>query len=389
MKKLLIKLIEKLCKVKKVQNDKEKVELNELDFRDKVCSEEEVKKGIEDIISQLFSKGYKALPEILSQFPEQIVKAYVVSQLVQLGEYDSEKDALEELSYDELIEKSVELNYLQFRMRMIEQGKAKVSKPQKDLIERLVTQIKARNPNFEYKVPTNKFEASDLIVELNKILGRDNEKNELINNMTRRQYNKLKYLTDVLGKEMPKVNSVQEASAEIQKLQAILDTRPDLKVEPMCSQAQLEYMKRLYQMEGKRWIKTSAAKYMKLTRTEMSKEIQKKRDEIYANNPKLFLASKGQVSFMADLMRNLQIPFNIDDLKKMTKEQASKKISELRRETLYIACKTTSPMSREEIKKLSDDAVKELLRNIRMENRTNYYQEDPDVVDEKYGEITN
>ena len=144
------------------------------------------------------------------------MQRFVIVQKIALGDYAPEIDILDDTTHEQLVEIACDLNRLQYKKRMIEQGKAQVSEPQKDLIERLVSQVKAINPNFEYKVPTNKFEASDLIEELNKILGRDNEKNELVNNMTKRQYNKLKYLTDVLGKEMPKVNSVQEASDEIQ-----------------------------------------------------------------------------------------------------------------------------------------------------------------------------
>jgi hypothetical protein len=349
---------------------------------------EEQSKAIEDIMAGIFAKGYKAIPEILSEYPEQIVRAWVVMQKIALGDYAPEMDIMDDMSIEDLIQIAVELNQLQFQKRMIEQGRANISKPQKELIERLITQVRAKDPSFAVDMPKDKFAASELIDELNKKLGNTTGGGTiLVNNMTERQLRKLTYLCATLDREIPKVNSVKEASEIIGKMQAELDEHPELNKPVMASKAQIEYMRRLYKQEGKRWTKQSEAKYKKLTLTQMSNELQKKRAEITALHPELNMASEGQVRYMKDLMIRLSVPFNAEDLPKLTKEQATKKIDSLRRDLLYILCKTTSPMTKEEIKAMSTETVKELLNQIQMERKTNHYQENAEVVDNKYATV--
>lgn len=346
-------------------------------------SDEEKRTGVENIQSEIYSKGYKAIPEILSGYPEQIITLFVTMQKVALGDYCPETDSLDDTTHEELVQIACELNALQFEKRMIETGKANMSKPQKDLVEKVMSQYKAKFPSAEQpKMPTNKFEASKLIDSLNKKIGYKKKEVKLFKNMTEPQYNKLKYLCTTLEKDMPEVASVQEASVIIGELQAELDTKPHLVQIKMCSEPQLEYMKRLYKIEGKRFTKTSINKFMKLTATEMSKEIQAKKEELEATKPELALASPGQITYMKDLMNRLSVPYAPEALPKMKKEAATAKIDELRRQLLYIA--SGGSLTKEAIKEMPASIITDLLKNADMERKTKFYEDTPQNVDELY-----
>lgn len=408
MKKFFVKIIEKIfgVKITKVASEEKKQEVRDNNYyehlknkskqartveiarNDREISDEEKQRRLDNIQSEIFSKGYKAIPEILSQYPEQIVMLFVMMQKVALGDYAPEIDILDDTTHEELVQIAVELNKLQYEKRMIETGKANISKAQRDLVNKLRTQFKAMFPNETLpKEPTNKFEASDQIEYLNEKVGFKKEKKEYFKNMTVPQYNKLRYLCATLDKEMPEVASVKEASEKIQELVAELEKHPELNKPLMCTEPQLDYMRRLYKREGKRWTKQSANKFMKLTRTEMSNAIQEKKAELDISHPESNLASPGQITYMKDLMNRLSLPYNPDDLPKMSKDSATKKIDELRRKLLYIVSIGTTNLSKKEIKEMPSVMVRDLLKEAQMEKRTNYYTDDIDDNNSNYATV--
>lgn len=99
-------------------------------------SDEEKRTGVENIQSEIYSKGYKAIPEILSGYPEQVVTLFVMMQKVALGDYAPEMDILDDTTHEDLVRMACELNKMQFEKRMIETGRAGMSQQQKELVEK-------------------------------------------------------------------------------------------------------------------------------------------------------------------------------------------------------------------------------------------------------------
>lgn len=339
-------------------------------------SDEEFKeyyrKCAEDISAQLISKGYKALPEILGEYEDEVIKQYVMFQLITLGSYDREKDNLD-VSRDKLIAMAVENNKEQFKLRMIEQGKANISKAQIDLINKLGKQIKERDNTFTWTIPNNKFDASDLIEEMNKRLGVDTKKKSvMVNGITEGQLNAIKKLSAKLNKEVEIPTSISEASKLIESLIKELDDKGSNKA----TDKQIEYVKRLLKANGKRWTAKREEKYRAMTMQEISATIA----ELKASCPEINNISEGQIRYIKDLSRQLNAPIP-SDLSNMSKIQATKTISKLRREYFYIQCRANGTMlSKEDIAKMSDNQIKEMLSQFKLERKTDNYTKHPEDV---------
>lgn len=326
----------------------------------------------EDISAQLFSKGYKALPEILREYEDEIIKQYVMFQFMTLGSYDKEKDNLD-VSRDKLIAMAVENNKEQFKLRMIEQGKAKISKAQINLINKLGEQIKERDNTFTWTIPNNKFDASDLIEEMNKRLGVDTKKKSvMVNGITEGQLNAIKKLSKKLNKEVEIPTSVSEASKLIESLISELNNNGSNKA----TDKQIEYVKRLLKANNKRWTAKREEKYRAMTMQEISATIA----ELKASCPEINNISEGQIRYIKDLSRLLNAPIP-SDLSNMSKTQATKTISKLRREYFYIQCRANGTMlSKEDIAKMSDNQIKEMLSQFKLERKTDNYTKHPEDV---------
>lgn len=339
-------------------------------------SDEEFKeyyrKCAEDISAQLISKGYKALPEILGDYEDEVIKQYVMFQLITLGSYDREKDNLD-VSRDKLIAMAVENNKEQFKLRMIEQGKANISKAQIDLINKLGKQIKERDNTFTWTIPNNKFDASDLIEEMNKRLGVNTKKKSvMVNGITEGQLNAIKKLSAKLNKEVEIPTSISEASKLIESLINELNNNGSNKA----TDKQIEYVKRLLRANNKRWTAKREEKYRAMTMQEISATIA----ELKASCPEINNISEGQIRYIKDLSRQLNAPIP-SDLSNMSKIQATKIISKLRREYFYIQCRANGTMlSKEDIAKMSDNQIKEMLSQFKLERKTDNYTKHPEDV---------
>jgi hypothetical protein len=94
-------------------------------------------------------------------------------------------------------------------------------------------------------------------------------------------------------------------------------------------------------------------------------------DKYNTEHPEL---SEGQEKYLTVLLNQLMLPFNADELKKMTKVQATAKIDELTRELLYVKTRLTSPsLTKEDIAKMKKETVKEMLEHLNIEKKTDYY----------------
>jgi hypothetical protein len=326
---------------------------------------EVVDRWLENIQSSIIALGYKAIPEILSEYRTEMIQYFVLTQKVALGEYSPELDNLDSLSRQELIKLSCELNQLSFEKRMTEQGKAQVTKAQRELLKKYGIK----------DMPRNRFEASRLIDKVLKDNGIDTSK-PYSTEATEKQINRIIKLSEILGKEIAitEVKTKSEASKLIAELQEELDSKPELI--PPITEKQFETITKLIRQLGKRMTAKRKAEYERLNRFEASKLIAELSKEYAQKHPE---ASEGQVQYIITLCSLMNLPYNVDEIKALTKEQATVKLEELNREYLYILTRKTNPgMTKDEINNMSYDTVKKLIEQIKEENKTKDYKDFPE-----------
>jgi hypothetical protein len=328
---------------------------------------------LEDIQAELLAKGYTALREILEQYDTPLIQQYVGMQLNLLGEHQPEHDNLDSISRENLIPMACELNQLLFRQRMIEQGKAQVTDAQRVAIEKM-----AKKLGRQIEMPKDKFTASDLIVELKHELGEPEQPK--YDNMTDAQHRAVAYLCKALGRDseavMKDCTSIKTTSNVIADLQAELALHPELAKPSTASTAQIDYLKRLYKMNDKRWTKVQEEKWSKATSKEVSAKIEEMNKLYQDTNPNANMISEGQTDYIVMLLTKLDRPYSMDDIKKMTKAQATLKIDGLRRDWLHMLYKACGQdISREDIGSMRPDSVKaqiqQLLEELKLKDYAN------------------
>jgi hypothetical protein len=322
---------------------------------------------LEDIQAELIAKSYKALPDILWQYPVKVVQQYVIVQMNILGQYDPEKDNLESKSREELTNLSVNLNQEIFRLRQIEQGKANVSEAQKNVIVSLSERLKCT-----VEMPKDKFAASKLIEKLKSQL----PKVEMAGNMTAAQHNAIERICKVLEKDAKEVvsscKSVKEASEAISALKAEIESHPELTAPKLASNSQIEFVKRLYKQLNKRFTKKAEEKFRAMTIKECSEAI----GELKKLVPDINDATEGQVEYIISLCTILNRPVNASEVKKMDKLSATNLIDGLRRDYLYLLYKASgSSVSKEEIAEFSRDTVKKCIEQLLEEKKLHDYRD--------------
>ena len=345
----------------KQNNTYENMDWNELNRYHK----EVVDKWLENIQASIIALGYKAIPEILSEYRTEMIQHFVITQKVALGEYAPELDNLDSLSRQELIKLSCELNQLSYEKRMTEQGKAFVTKAQKEILAKYGVK----------DMPRNRFEASRMIDKILKENGVDTSK-PYSSEATEKQINRIKKLSEMLGKEIAitEIKSKSEASKLIAELQEELDSKPELI--PPITEKQFETIAKLLKQLNKRMTAKRKAEYEKLNRFEASRLIAELTKEYNEKHPE---ATEGQVQYIITLCSMLNLPYNVDEIKAITKEEATKKIDKLNREYLYILTRKVSPsMTKEEINNMDYNTVKTLISQIKEENKSKDYKDFPE-----------
>ena len=345
----------------KQNNTYENMDWNELNRYHK----EVVDKWLENIQASIIALGYKAIPEILSEYRTEMIQHFVITQKVALGEYAPELDNLDSLSRQELIKLSCELNQLSYEKRMTEQGKAFVTKAQKEILAKYGVK----------DTPRNRFEASRMIDKILKENGVDTSK-PYSSEATEKQINRIKKLSEMLGKEIAitEIKSKSEASKLIAELQEELDSKPELI--PPITEKQFETIAKLLKQLNKRMTAKRKAEYEKLNRFEASRLIAELTKEYNEKHPE---ATEGQVQYIITLCSMLNLPYNVDEIKALTKEEATKKLDKLNREYLYILTRKVSPsMTKEEINNMDYNTVKALISQIKEENKSKDYKDYPE-----------
>jgi CRISPR/Cas system-associated protein endoribonuclease Cas2 len=338
-------------------------------MQERILEADEIKEQISNIHAEIIVKGYKEIPDILDQYPTETVQTFVVMQKVALGEYDPEKDNVDQYTRQQLIDMAVELNQAQFRQRMISQGKGQISDKQVDAIKKLCEQL-----GTVVDMPKDKFSASELIEKLTKQLPK--KETVMIGNITEPQFKRLQWMSNKLGYAMPQCKDKKEASDLIQKYQAELDAHPEFISEP-ATHEQVEYVKRLLKLLNKRWTAKREEEYTAMTKAQISKAIK----ELQVLIPEERNASEGQVQYIVSLCTRMNLPHSVEQLKTISKEEATKTIDKLNRDYLYILSKANGTLLRkEDIAVMPANAVKELLAQINMERKTMFYTKSSEEV---------
>lgn len=317
-------------------------------------SPETLTRMIEDIQDNIGGLGYKAIPEILSEYDDYMIAKFVRLQSIQLGQFDPESDNIEELSRAQLIQSAVDNNQLQFKMRKIEQGQADVTAKQKDFFVK-------RN----LEVPSDTFEASEMIEKILKSEGVDTSK-PFNKEVSPAQLNAIAKMSSKLGIAEVVPTDKFHASEILGKLKVACDTK--FGAEP-ASDKQKEYYKNLIKNTNKKMTKKRVDFLLACTKEEISKEIEVLSKEAKLDNT----ISKGQIDYIVSLSKRLSVPYSVEEVSRLDKKSATVCIEKLQRRLLGVyGLQGHHAYSKEEVMALSKDEVKNMLSLIASENKAKY-----------------
>lgn len=358
--------------VESVSTPRKSKDIKNIDTIDTVIRNSEreqrvLKNAVEDIQAQILQYGYKEIPSILDEFETECIAQFVMLQEVSLGSYEKEKDLLESLTRAQLIARALDNNQLQFRQRMFEQGKVKMpSEAQLNKIKELAVRY---HVSVDMSKVQNSFDASDLIESLmkkNKVTAPVKTTGVATANQIRAIQNICKKLQLEVASDM--LTDFNTASKTIKDLSAKVPVE-----EPtLATEKQVEYASRLWKMNGHRVTAKKKEAFSAMTKSEISKAIEEMNKEYYTSNPTANEPSKGQLDYIRTLCELTLTPIPAE--MPATKDEASKKIEQLNRAYLYILTRITSPsLTKDEINNMNMGVVKELIYNIKLENKTKNY----------------
>lgn len=311
----------------------------------KNLNDEQKNNILSDIKDELFSALNPSLYlDILVKYDSDILQAYYTRLLVVAGQYNPEVDNLDSLSKEELLDAIIELETDSYVERMLARGKrVKASDKQLELLKN--NGIDTTNIKYWW-------EASPI---LESIFGGNNAPTA----------NQMKLIKDLVAKlELQGYNmnpaNKKEASNMIEELQALHDEKFGAKP---ATEAQKALYKRYLQMNNKRVTKKVEEFLASVSATEISKAIDELRKSYNEQHPE---CSEGQANYIANLMEQLFMPCNLEEVKKLTKGEATRKIDELSRQLLYNKMRRTMvSITMQEINKLTRDEVKAKLAEFR------------------------
>ena len=318
-------------------------DMSKIDY--KSLTDEQKNNILSDIKDELFSALNPSLYlDVLVKYNTDILQAYYTRLLVVAGQYSPEADNVDSLSKEDIINAIIELESDSYAARLLARGKkVEVSDKQLALLKKNGYDI----ANLKYW-----WEASYVI---DKMFGGNNAPSA----------NQMKLIKDLVAKLELQGYSInpankKEASNMIEELQALHDEK--FGATP-ATEAQKALYKRYLQMNNKRVTKKVEEFLASVSATEISKAIDELRKSYNELHPE---CSEGQASYIANLMEQLFMPCNLEEVKKLTKVEATRKIDELSRQVLYNKYRRSMvSISMQEINKLSRDEVKAKLAEFR------------------------
>lgn len=344
-----------------------------------IINSKRYQEDIDDITAKFIAFGYKAMREILPVYEEGSLMEFCKRQEVLLGSYDKEKDTLEQLTKAQLIERILDNNKLQFRQRMVEQGKAFAPKQSKlDFIQDLAEKY---NEKIDFSKIKTTFDAQDIIEFIYKKhnIQRQDPKGQPNENQIQAVKNLCKRLNMEVAASM--VDTAEDASKTIRELSAQVEEQVKNEEPVACSEKQVTYASNLWTKLGHKVTAKKKAEFTAMSKREMSALIKDLEKEYEEKDPEANAPSEKQLSYICTLLDMCMMPK--PDIMPKTKKAATASIANLKRHHLFILTRVTSPsLTKDDIRAMSTEAVDNMRDAIMAEKKTRDYTFDYDTENE-------
>lgn len=318
------------------------VDYNKLPMEDKIAMKAELKDDI-------FSSGIENTKEVCNKYPTELLQHYLISLMCANNTYHQETTNIDSFSRDMIINSIDEINFDNFKEVMARKG-ITVREPSKAQIEKL------RAIGIT-STPKTSLGASQLI---ESVLGKAD------NTPTEKQLERYNSLVTRLGYqgEDYDISTKGKISKAISELQAIADEK--LGSEP-ATKEQIRYYEQLLKACNKRLTQSRKEFAHSCTKLEISKAIEELKVELATMHPEV---TEGQANYIIQLHQRLMLSYNVDDIKKMTKEEGSKMIEKLNKELLYMETRRyQASLSMATIQTMTSKEVSAMLKQIQDDRR--------------------
>lgn len=318
------------------------IDYNKLPMEDKIAMKAELKDDI-------FSSGIENTKEVCSKYPTELLQHYLISLMCANDTYHQENTNIDSFNREMIINSIDEINFDNFKEVMARKG-VTVREPSKAQIEKL------RAIGIDI-TPKTSLGASQLI---ESVLGKAD------NNPTEKQLERYNALVTRLGYqgEDYDISTKSKISKAISELQAIADEK--LGSEP-ATKEQIRYYGQLLKACNKRLTIARKEFAHSCTKIEISKAIEELKVELATLHPEV---TEGQANYIIQLHQRLMLSYNVDDIKKMTKQEGSTLIEKLNKELLYMETRRyQASLTMKAIEAMTSKEVSEMLKQIQNDRR--------------------
>lgn len=323
------------------------INYNTVDFNK--ASDEVRYKMKSELRDDIFDGGIENVIATCEKYPTELLQQYLVSLMCANGTYHPENFNIDSLTREYIIASIDEISFDNFKVAMKVKG-FEVNPPSKAQLDKL------KELGFTGTVRTS-LGASQLI---QSVVGKADTK------PSDKQIERINALIQRLNYqgEDTSYNTKFEASKVIEHLQKIADETLGAE---KASESQIRYYGQLLQSCNKRLTKDRKAFAHSCSKAEISKAIEELKIELKEKHPEV---SKGQVDYLVSLHQSLMLPYNIDELKKLTKEEGTKLIEKLNADVLYMETRRyQASMTMADIKKMSSTEVSAMIKQIRADRK--------------------
>lgn len=300
------------------------------------------------------------MEEMLGDYRTELLQTYLLSLEIQGGTYHPEESNLDSLSREQIIKAIKEQSFENYKSALERKGIQDVGPSVKQL------NLLAKNGIDITKIITKK-KAKQLIDD---ILSHQD------NSVTDKQIETIDKLVTRIGASakdyMPKDR--QQATETIKEL---IEQSNEMFGEEPASDKQKELYENLLKRNNMRFTPKRKTFVESATKSSIGAQITALSEKYNKDHPN---ASEGQINYICSMIDTInfgkafdkQIRYDKQEmLNTVTREGATRKISELKKEVLFIKTRITSPsLTKENILALSDNTVTEMLNQMQLENKT-------------------
>lgn len=310
---------------------------------------------VDELRSKIYNTKIDDIFEAMEGFPDVVLQQYVLTLQIADNSYQTEFSNLESINRKDLVETIAQFQLEGFQKVMATRGFDNIKPSEK--------QLKLLNDNgIDSSRVLTRFKASELI---NAIM---EEKGSNPPSAKQKEYlMQLVEKTGFAGYEELDMTTAYKTSQEINKLQKIADEK--FGDNPL-TQEQKIYYANLLKRCNKRLTKQAKEEMNALTQLTFKEKVKELKELELKVNPYL---TEGQLNYIISLHDKLRITYNMDDLKIISRAQATKVIENLNRDLLFQSSRLSAKQwTKEEIKTMSIDNVKEELKRLEAERKERY-----------------